>query len=150
MSQLFLHFWRLGGCTNLHHQINPYAESDNLLQLSDEEFPDDIPPPLLRRNSGDPVLYGLFKDDGVHKADSKIELELERHTARLKAKKLKAKKTKNFVMVSKAEADKLISKSIANTLRNHMDTKRKKGKGIHVLSLSTDFISICHNRITVL
>ena len=56
----------------------------------------------------------------------------------------------NSVKVSKAEADKLISKSIANTLRNHMDTKRKIGKGIHDLSLSTDFISICHNRITVL
>ena len=45
----------------------------------------------------------------------------------------------NSVKVSKAEADKLISKSIANTLRIHKDTKRKIGKGIHVLSLSRDY-----------
>ena len=36
----------------------------------------------------------------------------------------------NIVKVSKAEADKLISKGIAHTLRNHKDTKRKKGKGM--------------------
>ena len=112
-----------GECTNLHHPINPYAESNHLLQLYDEEFPDDIPPPLPRRNSGAPDTYGLFNDDGVHEADSKSHANPnERYTERLKAM--------NFVMVSKAEADKLISKSIANTLRNHKDKKRKKGKGM--------------------
>ena len=135
-----------GGCTNLHHPINPYAESNHLLQQYDEEFPDDIPPPLPRRNSGAPDTYGLFNDDGVHEADSKSHANPnERYTERLKAK--------NFVMVSKAEADKLISKSIANTLRNHKNTKRKIGKGIYVyiLSIIRDFISICpsNNRITV-
>ena len=106
---------------------------NHLLQLYDEEFPDDIPPPLPRRNSGAPDTYGLFNDDGVHKADSKSHANPnERYTARLKAM--------NFVMVSKAEADKLISKSIANTLKTNKDNKRKKKKGIYLLNYN-----VCHD-----
>ena len=116
------------------------------MQQYDEEFPDDIPPPLPRRNSGASDTYVLFHDDGGHNAYSMSHANPnERYTERLKAMK--------FVMVSKAEADKLISKSIANTLRNHKDTKRKIGKGIYVYNLSIirDFISICpsNNRTTV-
>ena len=37
----------------------------------------------------------------------------------------------NSVKVSKAEADKLISKSIEKTIKNYKDNKGKKGKGIY-------------------
>ena len=96
------------------------GNEEDFYPLYVEKFP---PPPLLRRGSAAPDMYGLFNDDGGHNAYSKSHANPnERYTERLKAM--------NFVMVSKAEADKLISKGIAHTLRNHKDTKRKKGKGM--------------------
>ena len=65
---------------------------------------------------------------GVHKADSKIHAHpFKDHEKRMNAKK--------FVKVSKAEADKIISKSIATTLRNFNNNKGKERKGIYFLKL---------------
>ena len=69
------------------------------------EDPNEPPPPCLMSNG---MVVGDTYED---------------HKRRMNAKK--------FVKVSKAEADKLISKSIEKTIKNYKDNKGKKGKGIY-------------------
>ena len=69
------------------------------------EDPNEPPPPCLMSNG---MVVGDTYED---------------HKRRMNAKK--------FVKVSKAEADKLISKSIEKTIKNYKDNKGKRVKGIY-------------------
>ena len=108
---------------------NPVYDDDELLyddDLDDYPFhpPDDDDDHLLDYYEippKPPTDHG-----GVHRADSKIHADpFEGHNKRMNAKKFVSK-------VSKAEADKLISKSIAETLRNFKNNNGTKGKGIQI------------------
>ena len=105
-------------------------------ELSDDDDLDDYPfhPPDI----DDDHLLDYYEippklstdHGGVHKADSKIHVDpFEDHKKRMNG--FYAEKVK----ISKAEADKIISKSIAKTLRNFKDSNGKKGKGIYFYCL---------------
>ena len=105
--------WKMGK-DGLEYPV--YEDGEEYPEYEDDELSaDDFPPP--DDDDDDDHLLDYYPEDYYP------EDPYEDHNKRMNPK---------FVQkVSKAEADKLISKSIANTLTNFKDSNGKKGKGIY-------------------
>ena len=105
--------WKMGK-DGLEYPV--YEDGEEYPEYEDDELSaDDFPPP--DDDDDDDHLLDYYPEDYYP------EDPYEDHIKRMNPK---------FVQkVSKAEADKLISKSIANTLKNFKDSNGKKGKGIY-------------------
>ena len=97
---------------------------DDELSAEDDDLSDDDDDPFPTDDDDDNLLDYYPEAEDYYPEDYYSEDPYEDHNKRRMNPKFVQK-------VSKAEADKLISKSIANTLTNFKDSNGKKGKGIY-------------------